>query len=110
MKVSIETWAPPGREGAEWTLYTVSVEFIPFPGDDDRVAGFTVLRPEYSKEVAELHAEVFKHYIETFPGAEQRLGQFCKLNLRPDEDGLIAGNTGLEGIPVSVIKEKTYVK
>jgi len=73
MKVTITSW-PDGRGKRKWTDYVVGVEDIPISGDDD-VEYLSVLGTGPSKAKAEIFAEVFQHYIDTFPGAEDRIRQ-----------------------------------
>lgn len=82
MKVKLDSWLHRGRGKQKWNEYAVTVTDITTSGED--LFDFCcVHRWGRSKVEAEIYAEVFQHYIDTFPGAAERLRQAAN----PESDG-----------------------
>ena len=88
MKVNIESWLHRGRGKERWHVYAVTVTDIP-TRDEDEFDSWTVHGGGRSKVQAEIYGEVFQHYIDTFPGAEDRLRQAANSSFDGDDVPLV---------------------
>jgi|ERR1700678_475834 hypothetical protein len=96
MQVEIESWCPEG-EADTGNAYFVMVTGIPTSNEHDRTS-VPLVDGLSSREEAEIYAEVFRHYIATFPSAEHRLRQLAN---RYSEDGADAIDAGRDQIHVA---------
>jgi hypothetical protein len=88
MKVKVKSWFQRGRGKQRWNEYAVSVTDFPTSSEDD-ADYLRVIGGGRSKVEAEIFAEVFQHYIDTFPGAEERLRQAANSRFDGDDVPLV---------------------
>lgn len=89
MKVNISSLLFRGRGKRMWNAYAAAVTDIQTSGKGEYDCVF-VTGSKCSRVEAEIVAEVFQHYIDTFPGAEGRLRQAANAPFNADMP-LVAG-------------------
>jgi hypothetical protein len=85
MEVVIGSWFDDESEEDKENVYFVMVDGIPTSNEHDDTSVPLVDRLS-SREEAEIFAEVFRHYITTFPGAAHRMRQLADLPFEEEED------------------------
>jgi|HubBroStandDraft_4_1064222.scaffolds.fasta_scaffold03536_6 hypothetical protein len=90
MQVEIEAWVPEDSEEDTENSYFVMVTGIPTSKEHDDTS-VPLVDGLSSREEAEIYAEVFRHYIATFPNAEHRLRQLANRYAENEADETVAG-------------------
>jgi hypothetical protein len=106
MKVKLDSWLHRGRGKERYNMYSVRVTDIP-TRDEDENGDWTVHSGGRSKVEAEIFAEVFQHYIDAFPGAEDRVRQAANSSADGDDVPLVEHGylVGLEDDDVRALAE-----